>query len=936
MRLLFLLLAICFTAPLFAQGGFTVKGSVKDTSNAPVAGATVSLISESKDTVRNVTDNKGEFRFDNRPSAAFTLLVEAVSAKPFKEKFSFEGESRIINIRNIVLTPNSHVLQAVVVSTAKSIIIKEDTISYAADSFAVRPNAVVEDLLKKLPGVEVDKAGNVTAQGKSVTKVKVNGKDFFNGDMKTATKELPADIIDRVDIIDDYGDQATFTGVKDGEAQKVLNLQIKKDKNKGYFGNASVGKGTVGRYIASLSAFRFNNNEQLSLITNLNNTNTDMFSFNVPGIGGGGMGGGRIGGSSSASPSGGNGGGNNSNANNNSSNTNGTNGLSDTKSIGLNYRNNISKKITLYGSYMFTHKATDVISNSTQQNLFGTGSYNTYQNSTQNTIGNNHRLSLNLEYNIDSSNYLKVSPSFAYRTTNDVTASSSVSELVNQYTTTSALANYTTKATAPTFSGSILYNHKFAKKGRNFSLNYSGNSVTTDQTNRNETETAYYDSLSGQNIINQYRTITQQNSSNSYNVRLSYTEPISKTQSLEFNYSYGKSVVANDKAVYNTDSVSAKNTFIDSLSNYYENLYYTNRFGINFRGTQKRYNYSVGMAVQPALVKSNTKIVAYNYNLFNYMPTARFVYNFSRSRSFDINYSGRTSQPTYDQLQPVVDNSNPLYITVGNPDLKPEFSNTLNVHYNNYDIAHGNVFFSNLSYTSTSNKIVTNAINTAPGMQEIHYLNNNGYYSLNGFYFFSKPFQNRRYVLNLNGNASYYNNISYINSERNVGRNLILNQSVKGTVNVNWMEFGTSAAYSYNRIRYTLAGQQSTDVKTITLSSDARFYLPGNFVLSYDVQKILNRGYTSGVVTDPFLVNGYIEKKFLKKSNGSIKLQAFDLLNQNANVSRTVTNNVITDTYSNRLGRYYLLTFALRLSKFGGASVNGMQHMGPPPGGPMF
>ena len=253
MKSLLLLLLFISYSGLFAQN-ITVRGWVKDSANAPLAGANVSLIEINKDTARTTTDNNGQFIFSKRASRNFTLIIDAFSMTTFKKQYAFETESNIINIRNIVITPKNNALEDVTVTTNKAVYIREDTISYTADSFKVKPNAVVEDLLKKMPGLEVDRDGNLTAQGKSVTRVKVNGKDFFNGDLKAATRELPADIIDRVDIIDDYGDQAAFTGIKDGEPQKVLNLQIKKDKNNGFFGNISAGKGTNSRYAGSLSA----------------------------------------------------------------------------------------------------------------------------------------------------------------------------------------------------------------------------------------------------------------------------------------------------------------------------------------------------------------------------------------------------------------------------------------------------------------------------------------------------------------------------------------------------------------------------------------------------------------------------------------------------------------------------------------------------------
>jgi hypothetical protein len=267
---------------LFAQQPRTISGKLVDSSLSPVARATVTLFYETPgDTLRTTSSQEGLFQFEGVKSRPFFIRTTHLGYKKYEKKF--ENEGLALQLPAIILTQQIRTLEEIIIETPP-IQVKEDTVEYKADSFKVKPNAMVEDLLRKLPGVSVDKDGNVTAQGKTVTKVKVNGKDFFQGDVKTATRELSADMIDKVQVVDDYGDQSAISGIRDGEPEKVINLQLKKDKNKGVFGRATAGYGTDDRYQANLNANYFNNNKQLSLIANSNNVNNS--SFNVGGSSG--------------------------------------------------------------------------------------------------------------------------------------------------------------------------------------------------------------------------------------------------------------------------------------------------------------------------------------------------------------------------------------------------------------------------------------------------------------------------------------------------------------------------------------------------------------------------------------------------------------------------------------------------------------------------
>ena len=352
------------------------------------------------------------------------------------------------------------------------------------------------------------------------------------------------------------------------------------------------------------------------------------------------------------------------------------------------------------------------------------------------------------------------------------------------------------------------------------------------------------------------------------------------------------------------------------------------------------------MAVQPATIRSSSITGKYSFkqNILNYFPVVRFAYNFSRSRSLNINYNGNTSQPSFSQLQPVPDYSNQLFVTVGNPDLRPEFTNTFSMRYNNFDFISGNVFFGNLLFSFTNDKIVTNTIQLGQlGRQETRYLNSNGFYTVSGFYNISKPIQNRKFVFNLGGNLTYNNNVSYLNSEKNIGRNWLLAQRFATDVRIKkWLETTTGVNYVLNSTRYSLESTalQNLSAQNWTLSHTARFFFKHDFIFSYDLDKTITSGYAETVAVNPFIINATLEKQLFKKKNGSIKLQAFDLLNENIGISRQATASSITDTRTNRLGRYFMLSFIIRLNKFSGQQTMspmqmGMPGMGNPGGGGM-
>ena len=909
----------------FAQ----VKGSLIDSASLkPIENVVVGLVVKSNptDTSYTFTDTKGQYRFEMIPSSNFSIIIRHMGYWPKARFVPISKAEKTVDVGIFVMSQDAKLLSEVVVE-APAIVVKEDTIEYNAASFKVKEGAVVEDLLKKLPGVQVDKDGNVTAQGKAISRIKVNGKDFFGGDIKTATKELPANLVDKIQVIDDYGDQATVSGIKDGDPDKVINIQLKKDKNKGFFGRATAGYGTKDRYQASGNGNYFNNNRQISFIANSNNTNTSLFNF-----GGGGNRGATSmmrSGMSAMSDMGGTGGmmqAGNTSALGGSNNS----GISTTNSFGFNYRDQWSKRITVYGSYAYNHKNTSQLQNSSSQIFFETNSYINNQDVDNLTKGESHRFTFNLEYQVDSFNYLKISPSINY-SGNNANNNTNFDYLGTTGLKTSDGNNGNlTNSQAPSVAATILYNHKFRKRGRNFSssitLGSSDNNSEQDITNL-----SYQYISPGAGSRNIFQFVNQENNNYNYGIRFTYSEPLNKLQSLDFSYSHNLNYAENNRETFNVDSATKAKTLNGFLSNDYENNFYNNRIGLSLRTTKKKYNYTIGLSLQPVNLQgySITKDSAYlPVKRASVFPIARFVYNFSRTKTLNYSYNGNATQPTFSQLQPVQDLSNPQNITVGNPSLKPSMNHNMNLSYNNFNIISGKVLFTNFTFSTIKNQIVNNTINKGAGRQLSIPQNVNGYYNLLGFYVFSKPYKNRKYVVSFNGTANYNHNINLIDSIRNIGQNWVIRQGLNFEYNYKEiLELGTGISYSLNDVKYkSAAGKQITTLQNASsnawiLSSNMNLNITKSFVLNYGLDYTINNGLASSVSQNQLIMNASFEKQVFKKKNGIIKIEGFDLFKQNSNISRSVTANSIVDSRSNRLTRYFIATFTYRLQRFAGKNT---------------
>jgi len=909
-------------------------------------GATVKLITDLKDTLVTTTTAKGYFRFNAVRASRITLTFSSIGYQGLIRHYAL-ADTGTLSVDTTILKSDSRMLSQVNVVDVNPVTFKEDTIEYKAGAYKVRDNAPIEDVIRKLPGVDVDANGNITAQGKQVTKVRVNGKDFFNGDVQAATRNIPADIVENVQMIDDYGDQANLTGVKTGDPTKIMNINIKQSKNHGYTGQATLGDGSDvlpkqpgvrndNRYLGLLNDFIFNGDQQIALLGNVNNTNVNTFSFGTPTLppaGGGTLLAKKVSlnmqqiNLSGAKINIGGGG-------NFTSQASGVNGITDTHATGFNFRDQWGKHVSVYGSYSFSDNTVFTSTNTLQQNTTLSNPGSTSQLSKETDKNINHSVQWNMEYKPDAVNYLKVTPAFSWAGSNGMQTAQNSS---TRGDTVNSAYNSTTnnKLSSPNYGLTALFNHRFKKQGRDLSIDVSANStISRFYQNPVYNFTAGPASLPDQQINTNSHTYI-------YNASISYLEPVGQYSFLQFNYAFNLSKTASDRQDNVLDTISNVFHPDSALSNRYNYTFITNRVGINFNYARKdKYNYTLGLAVLPAVLDGNVPVTGpVRRETFDIVPTAHFTYQFSRNKSFSMNYSGSTTQPTFTQLQPVTDYSNALYPVQGNPGLKPSFTNNLTAYYNFFDFDNGRTLFSNVSFSQTQNQVVTNTIiypsNYTPNplldnSYFTKYLNANGFYTASGYISYNNPWDKRKYTLSLNGSVHFTNSIGYITNvdpitydettEKNAAHNWVVTPGLRFRTDLSEVidaQFLTNYSINktFNSIRNDLTNAIS-NIRTWNIGLSGKNYFH-DWTLSYDYSKVFNYGYASSVhATNPNLMNMYLERRFLKGHSAAVRLAVFDLFNQNTGFSSTTTSSYVTQTNTNRLGRYYLASFTLRLQKF--------------------
>ena len=931
MRVVLVLLVFIFWAGMASGQGITLKGKLTDKDDSkPVPGATVKIMAgkDSAGSKTVLTDTKGRFEFTGLSAGMYELAISSAGYEKIQQKINLQASNK--EAISFSINKLSKLLGEVTV-TSKTAPVKQkgDTTEFSASQFKVNPDATAEDMIKKLPGITIDRSGNVTAQGEQVRKVTVDGRDFFGDDATAALRNLPAEVIDKIQVFDRLSDQATFTGFDDGNSSKSINIVTKANMRSGQFGRVFAGAGTDGRYSSGGNVSLFKNNRRLSIIGLSNNINQQNFatqdllgvtSGSTSGNRGGGRGGSRGGGGGS----------------NNGGNflVGQQNGISTTNSFGLNFSDQWGKKAEFSGSYFFnnSNNKNDQLSGATY--FLNSGKNQLYDENTVSGSSNyNHRLNLRLEYKIDSANSISIAPTLSFQKNNSSTSinglnSFSPTELISQ-----SVNSTNNLSKGYNFSNNILFRHAFKKRGRTISLNLNTAINKRDGETYIDNSNRYY--RAGVNTSDSLQQFTDQFSNGySLSASIAYTEAVGKNGQLQLNYtpSYTKSKA--DQEAYRYDYVADKYSIFDNnLSNEFDNTVVRHNTGVSYRKGNRDNMFSIGLAYQYTSL-SSTQVFPFAANVQksfnNVLPSLMWIKKINAKNSIRIFYRSSTNAPAVTQLQDVINNANPLFISTGNPDLKQQFNNVLSTRYTFTNTAKGKSFFANLfvqqnsnyignaTYIASRDSILNSSVTLFRGSQLSKPANFDGYWSLRSFFTYSMPVKLIKSNISLNAGVSYVKTPGLINNILNQSNAYVYNGGLVIASNISeYIDFNLSYSANFNVVKNSIQPQLNNNFVNQSAGAQINLLSKKGWFVQNDVTNQKYSGLTDGFNQNYWLWNAAVGKKFLKNKQGELRLSVFDLLKQNQSIVRTVTDTYIEDVQNQVLQQYFMLTFSYKLKNFG-------------------
>ena len=927
----------------FAQR--TISGNVveKDTKEAVIQ-ATASLLSGEKLVANAVTNTEGSFTIKAPSDGTYTLKITFVGFKNYTKKITIsEGKNHPMG--TITLEPDAIMLKgATVTAHASKVTLKADTFIYNANAFRTPEGSVVEELVKRLPGAEVSDDGSIKINGKEVKKILVDGKEFMTGDTKTAIKNLPTNIIDRIKAYDQKSDLARVSGIDDGEEETVLDFGIKAGMNKGVMVNADIAAGTKNRYAGRVFGGVMKDDLKVFLMTNANNTNDMGFP--------GGGGGGRFGG--------------------------GRQGLNATKMTGANLNYEKTDLLKLDGSVRWNHSDGDALSKRSSETFYS-ASTSQFNNSLSQNFSrtNSWDARMRLEWTPDSMTNIMFRPSFRYNSndgdntsdeaTFDADPYNYVTDPLGQLNTlvTQGIVKNSRQQTSVSYSdsknlnGRLQLNRRLSNNGRNITLQLNGGYGDGESKSASDNFIHYYQLLNSlgtdsTDLTRRYAVTPTENWN--YSARLTYSEPIFPKTYLQFSYQYQYKYTKSDRATYDFSNVNSMidylwnggyrswdsflqpyggegniSSYLDSnLSRFSEYKNYIHTAEVMLRVVRKDYNFNIGVQLMPqkshflqdyqGIHTDTTRTVT------NFAPTMEFRWKRSNTSQLRFNYRASSDQPSMSDLLDITDDSDPLNIKKGNPGLKPAFTQDLRLFYNDYIQNHQRAIMTFVNFSTTSNAISNKTTRTETGGRITRPENINGNWNGNmGFMFNTAIDSAAFYNVNTFTNLSYVHNVGYVStginsdSQESVTKSLGISERLAASYRNDWLEVELNGSVNYQHNRSELQTNNNLDTWQFSYGGMVGITAPWGTSLTTNLNMQSRRGYSDASMnTNELIWNAQLSQSFLKGKALTISLQLYDILHEQSTVSRTLTAMQRSDTEYNAITSYGMLHVIYRLNLFGG------------------
>lgn len=932
--LIWTVLLLTATLSTYAQNKIvTVSGRVIEAgTKEPVELAAVQLLSlpDSAQVAGMTTSTQGYFSLSKQKPGKYLLKVSFIGYVTKIIPVQLTANVPAKKMGNIELATDAVMLQeAVVVAEAPQVTVVEDTLMYNSSAYRTPEGAMLEELVKKLPGAEIDDDGNVKINGKDLKKIMVDGKEFFGGDVKTGLKNLPVDMVDKLKTYDKKSDLARVTGIDDGEEETVLDLTVKKGMNQGWFGNADLGAGTKDRYTGRMMLNRFVDKTQFSIIGSANNVNDQGFS--------GGGGGPRW---------------------------RSNNGLNATKMLGANFATQ-TNKLELGGSVRYNFQDADISSiNSSERFLQNGNSYSNSNNKNRNK-GTNLNADFRMEWKPDTLTNIIFRPNFSYGRTNNASRSESGTfnedpfNLIvnpNDYLNFDNLSddplkdirvNATNSASlskGKSLSGNatLQVNRKLNNRGRNLTFRGVFGYGDNDNDQYTQSETRYYqllNHLGGDSILYRNQYITTPTRNYNYTAQVTYSEPIAKATFLQFSYQFQYKYSKSDKTTFDLLDYpdwaiggalpsGYESHAVDSLSKNAEYRYYNHDASVGLRFIRPKYQLNVGMSFQPQnstlSYKKGDYMIDTTRTVFNFAPNMDLRFRFSKVSQLRFTYRGRSNQPTMENLLPITDNSNPLNIRMGNPGLKPSFAHTMRLFYNTYNAEKQRGIMTHFSFTATQNSISNSTrYNEETGGLITRPENINGNWNAFGMFGFNTALKNKKYTINTFTNVNYQNNVAFLynqdtkNNDRNTSTGLTLGERVTGSYRNDWFEFSLNGSINYTAERNKLRPENNQEPYTYSYGASTNITMPWKMTLATNIANQSRRGYRdSSMNRDELIWNAQLAQSLLKGA-ATVSFEVYDILRQQSNISRSLSADMRSVFEYNGINSYCMVHFIYRLNIFG-------------------